>query len=368
MQQSSLVVVANRLPIDDNLAPDGACDGAAAPAGWSAPCTRCCGTPPPPGSAGPAAPVPPPPSPTSVSVRLRPVPLTDEELRDHYEGFANSTLWPLYHDAVEQPVHHRRWWEAYLRVNRRFAEAAAEVAEAGATVWVQDYHLQLVPRLLRELRPDVRIGFFLHVPFPPPELFMQLPRRAELLRGMLGADLVGFQRAQAAHNFAQLATTLLGLEATDRQDRRRRPDRPHRGVPDLDRRRRDAGARRPSRRAGPGRRSSAHDLGDPRAGDRSASTGWTTPRASSSASRRTASCCADGERAGPRHRPGAGRGARAGSGVEQLPPAAGAGRARGRPDQRRVRPGRRAGHPLPHPALRPGRAGRALPGRRRAWR
>ena len=102
-------------------------------------------------------------------------------------------------------------------MNRRFAETAAEVAETGATVWVQDYHLQLVPRLLRELRPDVRIGFFLHVPFPPPELFMQLPRRADLLRGMLGADLVGFQLGQAAHNFAQLATALLGLTATDRQ-------------------------------------------------------------------------------------------------------------------------------------------------------
>jgi trehalose 6-phosphate synthase len=75
---------------------------------------------------------------------------------------------------------------------------------------VQDYHLQLVPQLLRELRPDVLIGFFMHVPFPPPELFMQLPRRVELLRGMLGADLVGFQREQAAHNLAQLAGKLLG--------------------------------------------------------------------------------------------------------------------------------------------------------------
>jgi len=118
---------------------------------------------------------------------------------------------------VEQPVYHRRWWEAYQRVNQRFAEAAAEAAEPGAVVWVQDYHLQLVPGLLRAIRPDLRIGFFLHVPFPPPELFMQLPRRAELLRGMLGADLVGFQRAQAAHNFAQLATKVLELPATDRR-------------------------------------------------------------------------------------------------------------------------------------------------------
>jgi trehalose 6-phosphate synthase len=99
-------------------------------------------------------------------------------------------------------------------VNRRFAEAAAEVAEPGAAVWVQDYHLQLVPAMLRELRPDLLIGFFLHVPFPPPELYMQLPKRVELLRGMLGADLVGFQRPQGAHNVAQLATQLLGATCT----------------------------------------------------------------------------------------------------------------------------------------------------------
>ncbi|MET0425648.1 MAG: trehalose-6-phosphate synthase, partial [Actinoplanes sp.] len=148
------------------------------------------------------------------SLRLRAVALTEPDLRGYYEGFANSTLWPLYHDAVEPPVFDRGWWETYREVNRHFADAAAEVAEEGAAVWVQDYHLQLVPQMLRELRPDLLIGFFLHVPFPPPELFMQLPRRLELLRGMLGADLVGFQRPQAAHNVAQLATKLLGAEDT----------------------------------------------------------------------------------------------------------------------------------------------------------
>jgi trehalose 6-phosphate synthase len=150
------------------------------------------------------------------SLRIRPVGLSGAELADYYEGFANSTLWPLYHDAVEQPVFDRSWWQVYEQVNRRFADAAAEVAEPGAAVWVQDYHLQLVPALLRERRPDLRIGFFLHVPFPPPELFMQLPRRTELLRGMLGADLIGFQRAQGAHNLAQLARRLLGVRASDR--------------------------------------------------------------------------------------------------------------------------------------------------------
>ncbi|MEH1011594.1 trehalose-6-phosphate synthase [Micromonospora sp. CPCC 206060] len=217
MRQSSLVVVANRLPIDDSVAPDGACEWRRSPGGLvsalhpllrQTPATWVGWA----GGTGPA------PALADVDgVRMHTVPLTAEDVRDHYEGFANATLWPLYHDAVEQPVYHRRWWEAYQRVNQRFAEAAAEAAEPGAVVWVQDYHLQLVPGLLRELRPDLRIGFFLHVPFPPPELFMQLPRRAELLRGMLGADLVGFQRAQAAHNFAQLVAHVLDVPADDRR-------------------------------------------------------------------------------------------------------------------------------------------------------
>jgi trehalose 6-phosphate synthase len=89
--------------------------------------------------------------------------------------------------------------------------AAAAAASPGAIVWIQDYHLQLVPEMLRDLRPDVRIGFFMHIPFPPPELFKQLPRRAELLRGLLGADLVGFQNAGGAANFVRLAEKVLGL-------------------------------------------------------------------------------------------------------------------------------------------------------------
>lgn len=143
--------------------------------------------------------------------QIAPVPLTPGEIERYYEGFSNSSMWPLYHDAVETPMFRRSWWEAYRRVNQRFAEAAAEQAAENATVWVQDYQLQLVPAMLREMRPDVRIGFFLHIPFPPVELFMQLPRRAEILRGLLGADLVGFQRPLAAQNFLQLARHLFGL-------------------------------------------------------------------------------------------------------------------------------------------------------------
>src|SRR5690606_29714553 len=93
---------------------------------------------------------------------------------------------------------------------QRFAEAAAEVANTDGMVWVQDYQLQLVPALLRELRPDLRIGFYLHIPFPPVELFSQLPWRRQILEGLLGADLVGFQLQGAAQNFVRLVRQRVG--------------------------------------------------------------------------------------------------------------------------------------------------------------
>lgn len=144
-------------------------------------------------------------------VQLHPVRLDPVDLERYYEGQSNASIWPLYHDAVETPTYRRRWRESYREVNARFAAATAEVAAPGATVWVQDYQLQLVPAMLREQRPDLRIGFFLHIPFPPIELFMQLPGRAEVLRGLLGADLVGFQQRLAAQNFVRLGRHLLGL-------------------------------------------------------------------------------------------------------------------------------------------------------------
>jgi trehalose 6-phosphate synthase len=150
--------------------------------------------------------------PTKVDgVELHAVPLTADDIERYYEGFSNASLWPLYHDAIETPVFKRRWWDSYLRVNERFAAETARVADRGATVWIQDYQLQLVPAMLRRARPDLRIGFFLHIPFPPVELFMQLPRRVEILQGLLGADLVGFQRPLGAQNFLRLTRHLLGL-------------------------------------------------------------------------------------------------------------------------------------------------------------
>ena len=143
-------------------------------------------------------------------LQLVPVHLSKKEVEEFYEGFSNGTLWPLYHDLVAKPEFHREWWDGYVNVNRRFAERAAEIAAEGATVWVQDYQLQLVPQMLRELRPDLRIGFYLHIPFPPTELFSQLPWRRQILEGLLGADLIGFQLPGGAGNFVRLVRGRVG--------------------------------------------------------------------------------------------------------------------------------------------------------------
>jgi trehalose 6-phosphate synthase len=144
-------------------------------------------------------------------MHLVPVPLSAQDIEEYYEGFSNATLWPLYHDVIASPEFHRQWWDTYQKVNARFARAAAATAAEGATVWVQDYQLQLVPRMLRRLRPDLRIGYFNHIPFPPVEIFAQMPWRRPVLEGLLGADLIGFQRSSDVANFQRAVRRMLGL-------------------------------------------------------------------------------------------------------------------------------------------------------------
>lgn len=148
----------------------------------------------------------------SQGIQLRPVQLTRAQVEGYYAGFSNHTIWPLYHDAVRPPRYHRPWWRCYVDVNRCFAEAAIAEAAPEAIVWVHDYHLQLVPRMIRERRPDLRVGFFLHIPFPPQELFAQIPWRRQILEGLLGADVVGFQTVVGARNFAVLSRRYAGAE------------------------------------------------------------------------------------------------------------------------------------------------------------
>ncbi|MCT9820382.1 trehalose-6-phosphate synthase [Microbacterium sp. W1N] len=136
-------------------------------------------------------------------IHLVPIALSEDEVANYYEGMSNDTFWPLYHDVIAEPRYRRVWWDAYVKVNERFAAAAADVAAEGATVWVQDYQLQLVPRMLRERRPDLTIGYFHHIPFPAYGLYSQLPWRKQVLEGLLGADVIGFQRVADASNFAR---------------------------------------------------------------------------------------------------------------------------------------------------------------------
>jgi alpha,alpha-trehalose-phosphate synthase [UDP-forming] len=203
--EHDLVVVANRLPVDRKTEPDGSVVWQPSPGGlvtalqpvmasrhgawvgWS-------------GAAGEA------PEPFEAEgIRLVAVPLDASEVENYYEGMSNATLWPLYHDVIVPPIFHRHWWDAYVKVNQRFADATAATAGEGAAVWVQDYQLQLVPRMLRRARPDLTIGFFNHIPFPPYEIYSQLPWRRQVLEGLLGADLLGFQRPADTNNLLRAA-------------------------------------------------------------------------------------------------------------------------------------------------------------------
>ena len=152
-----------------------------------------------------------PPTLPGVDIRLLPIRLSAAQLRDYYHGFANATLWPLLHDAIEKPRFERAWWQSYQHVNSAFADRAlAALGERpGALAWVHDYHLMLVPRLIRERCPDQPIGFFLHVPWPPPDIFARLPWRQEVLFGLLGADVVSFHTEGYRRNFVRTCGRLL---------------------------------------------------------------------------------------------------------------------------------------------------------------
>jgi trehalose 6-phosphate synthase len=151
-------------------------------------------------------------------IEQRPVTLSADDVDAFYYGFCNGTLWPLYHDAIVAPEYHRHTWRPYVTVNERYAGEAAAVLRSGDIAWVQDYQLQLVPEMLRRLRPDVTVGFYLHIPFPPIELFAQLPWRRQIIEGLLGSDVVAFQTRQSADNFARAAKRFGGARSEGRRE------------------------------------------------------------------------------------------------------------------------------------------------------
>lgn len=140
------------------------------------------------------------------------IPLDTQAFEDYYQGMANSVLWPLMHYLLDPMEIDHDTYAAYERVNRAFAEKALSRPHAteGSQFWVHDYHLMLVPELLRKGKPDAQIGYFWHIPWPAPEVYRILPAAVPLLKGMLGADLIGFHTKGYAENFRQAAEDLLG--------------------------------------------------------------------------------------------------------------------------------------------------------------
>ncbi|MBW2477401.1 MAG: trehalose-6-phosphate synthase [Deltaproteobacteria bacterium] len=149
---------------------------------------------------------------------LQPVPLSDDEVENYYRGFANETLWPLFHDLLGNCHFSLEQYRTYELVNRRFAKMTAEISKKDDVIWIHDYQLILCGWYLRQLLPTRSLAFFLHIPFPTPDLFRRLPWKSQILQGMLSYDLVGFQTLRDHRNFVHCVTSLIGgIEVHSRQ-------------------------------------------------------------------------------------------------------------------------------------------------------
>ena len=152
-----------------------------------------------------------------VKENMAPVFLTEEDIKDFYEGFSNETLWPNFHYFIQYAIYDPKLWEAYKRVNRKFVDEIAKHCDPDDTLWIHDYQLMLVPGMLRERFPEASIGFFLHIPFPSYEIFRLIPWRKELLNGVLGSDLIGFHTYDDMRHFLSSVSRLVGLSNTQGQ-------------------------------------------------------------------------------------------------------------------------------------------------------
>ncbi len=137
--------------------------------------------------------------------------LTPEQIENYYEGYSNSVIWPLFHYFFSHVRYRDEYWEAYKQVNTLFCEKALQIIEPDDIVWVQDYHLMLLPQMIREKMPQVSIGYFNHIPFPSYELFSFLPERAEILKGLLGSDLIAFHTHGYMRHFISAVYRVLKL-------------------------------------------------------------------------------------------------------------------------------------------------------------
>ncbi|MBS1616028.1 MAG: bifunctional alpha,alpha-trehalose-phosphate synthase (UDP-forming)/trehalose-phosphatase [Bacteroidetes bacterium] len=143
------------------------------------------------------------------SQKLAPVFLNAEEIEGYYEGFSNETIWPLFHYFPSKSGFDAHFYECYEQVNRKFADAVIQEAKTNDIIWIHDYQLMLVPQMLRAAFPELTIGFFLHIPFPAYPVFMALPWRKDILEGLMGADVLGFQTYDDVHNFTDSANRVL---------------------------------------------------------------------------------------------------------------------------------------------------------------
>src|SRR5215217_2772604 len=142
---------------------------------------------------------------------LYPVFLTEKEIQDYYEGFCNETIWPLFHYFINYSGYNPQSFECYKSVNEKFAGEILKFAKKDDIIWIHDYQLMLVPQMVREALPEVTIGFFLHIPFPAYPVFTTLPWRKEILEGLMGANVVGFQTHDDVKHFTEAANRTLDL-------------------------------------------------------------------------------------------------------------------------------------------------------------
>jgi len=147
-----------------------------------------------------------------LSKNMYPVFLSKSDVKKYYEGFCNGTVWPLFHYFNQYAVYDNELWEVYRHVNNIFCEKMLEIVKPGDVLWIHDFHLMLLPGILREKLPDATIGYFLHIPFPSFEIFRTLPWRNEILSGILGSDLIGFHTYDYAQHFLNAVNRLLGIE------------------------------------------------------------------------------------------------------------------------------------------------------------
>jgi trehalose 6-phosphate synthase/phosphatase len=150
----------------------------------------------------------------AVDFKIEPLFIEEDTYNNYYNGFSNSTIWPLFHYFPSITSFIKEHYSAYYKVNQLFAEKIASIMQPGDVVWIHDYQLMVLPQLLRKIRPEATIGFFLHIPFPSYEIFRLIPRqwKQDILEGILGADLVGFHTIDYAQHFIQSVKMLLGVD------------------------------------------------------------------------------------------------------------------------------------------------------------